>query len=100
MHLEEYHHYNSQKAGDPLWVVAPAGRSLPRALDTVRQGARVGGRTYLVTSDTVGAVGADAVLGLPDVDESLSPLLYCVPGQMFGYHVAMAKFARADGTGP
>ena len=27
--LEEYHHYNSQKAGDPLFLVAPDGPSVP-----------------------------------------------------------------------
>ncbi len=27
--LEEYHHYNSQKAGEPLFVIAPAGPEYP-----------------------------------------------------------------------
>lgn len=57
--LEEYHHYNSQKAGDPLWVVAPAGASVPRALDTLREGRRVGGSCYLV--HTAGAPGVGGV---------------------------------------
>ncbi len=29
--MEEFHHYNSLKAGDPLFIIAPDGYSVPRA---------------------------------------------------------------------
>ena len=32
--LEEFHHYNSQKAGDPLFLVAPCGPSVARGRDS------------------------------------------------------------------
>lgn len=100
VHLEEFHHYNSQKAGDPLWLLVPPGPSLPRAVDTMRQCARAGGQSYLVTSESAGDVRADVVLRLPDMDELLSSVVYSVPAQLFGYHVAMAKFEAARGSRP
>jgi glutamine---fructose-6-phosphate transaminase (isomerizing) len=36
------------------------------------------------------------VVRLPDVAEVLSPLLYLLPAQLMGYHLAMAKFADAE----
>jgi glucosamine--fructose-6-phosphate aminotransferase (isomerizing) len=92
--VEEYHHYNSQKAGEPLLILAPSGRSVPRAVDTAGEALRFGGRLYVVTSAGEAAFGDD-VLRLPDVPEELSPLLTFLPAQLMGYHAAMAKFAAA-----
>jgi glutamine---fructose-6-phosphate transaminase (isomerizing) len=96
--LEEYHHYNSQKEADPLLLFAPAGPTLPRALDTARAGRRAGGRVYAVVSE--GETGldedADLVMKLPTLPEELAPILYTVPGQLFAYHVAKEKFRIAD----
>src|SRR5258707_1068267 len=49
--VEEYHHYNSQKTGEPLWILAPAGRSVPRALDTAREAVRFGGRLFVAATE-------------------------------------------------
>lgn len=95
--LEEYHHYNSQKAGEPLWVFAPSGPSVPRAFDTIAEARRFGGRAYVVTTAGSGlAEAADDSLDVPAASESLSPLLYLLPAQQAGYHLAMAKFAAAE----
>ena len=96
--LEEYHHYNSQKEADPLLLFAPAGPTVPRALDTARAGKRAGGRVFaVVTEGESGFDGeADLVMRLPAVPEPLAPILYTVPGQLFAYHVAMEKFRIAD----
>ncbi len=95
--VEEYHHYNSQKAGEPLWLLAPAGPSVPRAVDTAREARRFGGQVYVATSQGESAFDgvADAIVRLPAAPELLSPLLYFLPGQLVGYHVAMAQFAAA-----
>jgi glucosamine--fructose-6-phosphate aminotransferase (isomerizing) len=93
--VEEYHHYNSQKAGEPLMILAPAGPSVDRAVDTAREAIRFGGRLYVVTSEGETAFGGDALI-LPRVPEALSPLLTFVPAQWMGYHAAMAKFAAAE----
>jgi glucosamine--fructose-6-phosphate aminotransferase (isomerizing) len=99
--VEEYHHYNSQKAGEPLVLLAPAGPSVPRARDTAAEGRRFGGQVYVATSEGEEAFreGADEVLHLPVVHESLSPLLYVLPAQWVGYALAMAKFAAAEVEG-
>ncbi len=96
--LEEFHHYNSQKAGDPLFLIAPAGPSLPRAHDTALEGRRWGGLIRaVVTGDEPLLDGeADVVFRLPQVVEELSALVYSVPVQLYAYHLAMAKFRRAE----
>lgn len=96
--VEEFHHYNSQKAGEPIWVIAPEGHSVARAVDTVRDARRYGGSAYVVTTDGVDRFEglADLVLHLPSVPEMLSPMLTVLPVQMFGHHVAMAKFRAAE----
>jgi glucosamine--fructose-6-phosphate aminotransferase (isomerizing) len=92
--VEEYHHYNSQKVGEPLWLIAPAGRSVSRAADTASEALRFGGRLYVVATEGETAFGAD-FLALPRVPEPLSPLLTFLPAQLVGYHAAMAKFSAA-----
>lgn len=96
--VEEYHHYNSQKTGEPLFLLAPTGPTVPRAIDTSRDAHRFGGSVYVVTSDQEHRLDdhADQVLYLPPIDESLAPMLYLLPAQLAGYHLGMAKFANAD----
>lgn len=100
--LEEYHHYNSQKEGDPLLLFAPAGATVPRAVDTARAGKRAGGRVYAVVTDAESRFDGevDAVLRLPAVPEPLAPIVYTIPGQLFAYHAAMEKFRIADQRQP
>jgi glucosamine 6-phosphate synthetase-like amidotransferase/phosphosugar isomerase protein len=95
--IEEYHHYNSQKAGEPLFLLAPSGPSVPRAVDTGTDALRWGGRLYVVTTEGEHAfdhLGAP-VITLPAVPESLSPLLYLLPAQLVGYHLGLSSYAAA-----
>jgi glucosamine 6-phosphate synthetase-like amidotransferase/phosphosugar isomerase protein len=96
--VEEFHHYNSQKPGEPMFLFAPSGPSVPRGVDTGRDAHRYGGTLYVAT--TVGETAfdgiADDILRLPVVSEALSPLLYVLPAQLIGYHLGMAKFAVAE----
>jgi glucosamine 6-phosphate synthetase-like amidotransferase/phosphosugar isomerase protein len=96
--VEEFHHYNSLKAGEPIWVIAPAGPSVPRAVHTASEAKRFGGRVYAITTEGVDAFDgvADAVLILPAVAEPLSPLLTVLPAQLTGYLLAMAQFHTAE----
>ncbi len=95
--LEEFHHYNSQKPGDPLFVLAPRGPSVARARDTAHEGRRWGGRLYgVVTADERALEAAcDAVIRLPVLPESLAAFAFTLPVQLFAYHVALEKFRRA-----
>jgi glutamine---fructose-6-phosphate transaminase (isomerizing) len=96
--LEEFHHYNSQKEGDPLFIIAPAGPSVCRARDTAFEGKRWRGQIYSIVTEgeTMLDPHSDMVLRLPAMPESLAPLVYSVPVQLFAYHVAMAKFRQAE----
>jgi glucosamine--fructose-6-phosphate aminotransferase (isomerizing) len=96
--LEEYHHYNSQKIEEPLFLISPFGPSRLRALDTAREGKRVGGRVYSLISkgDETLKDTSDKQFVLPVMDERLAPMVYTVPLQLFAYHVAMAKFHLAE----
>jgi glutamine---fructose-6-phosphate transaminase (isomerizing) len=96
--VEEYHHYNSQKAGEPLVLLAPSGPSAGRARDTAAEAQRFGGRAYVATTEGEGAFAehADGTLHLPAVSEAVSALLYFLPAQRIGYELAQAKFAAAQ----
>jgi glucosamine--fructose-6-phosphate aminotransferase (isomerizing) len=96
--VEEYHHYNSQKKGEPLWLLVPTGLSVARATETGTDAHRWGGQLYVVTTDGETAFGslADHTFFLPPVHEFLSPLLYLLPAQLVGYHIGMAQFALAE----
>ena len=98
IHLEEFHHYNSQKIGDPLFVVVPDGPSMPRALDTVEAGKAWGGLVYVLSGacDPAFERLADQVFTLPAISDLLSPLVYVIPLQRFAYHLGLAQFARAE----
>ena len=96
--LEEFHHYNSQKAGDPLFLIAPHGPGVPRALDTLHEGKRWGGQVYSVVSERDAGLftQSDQVFKLIEIPEELSAFIYTLPMQLFAYHVAMAKFHLAE----
>ncbi|MBW4043106.1 MAG: SIS domain-containing protein [Acidobacteria bacterium] len=99
--VEEYHHYNSQKAGEPLFLLVPSGPSVPRAVDTGTDAHRWGGRLYVVTSEGERAfdgLDPEAVIELPAVPEVLSPLLYLLPAQLVGYQLGLAGFAAAEAS--
>ncbi|WIE61701.1 SIS domain-containing protein [Curtobacterium sp. MCLR17_032] len=96
--VEEFHHYNSLKRGEPIWVIAPAGPSVPRAVHTASEAKRFGGSVYVVTTEGVEAFDAiaDEVVVVPALAEALSPLLTVLPAQLTGYLLAMAQFTTAE----
>lgn len=97
--VEEYHHYNSQKAGEPLVLIAPTGPTRARAFDTGTDAHRWGGRLYVVTTEgerVFDALAPEATLELPSVPEPLSGLLTLLPAQLMGYHLGLAGFAAAE----
>ena len=96
--VEEFHHYNSQKPGEPMFLIAPTGPSVPRAVDTGTDARRFGGQLYVFTTvgETAFAEHANETFELPEIDEALSPLIYLPAAQLVGYHLGMAKFAAAE----
>ncbi len=98
--LEEYHHYRTQKAGDPLFLVAPDAASHGRALETAIMSRGCDGFCVALVpeNETEIAGVADVAWRLPDVPPSLAPIVYSVPLHLFGYHVAMARDALGLGA--
>ena len=96
--MEEYHHYNSQKAGEPLFLLAPSGPSVPRAVDTGRDALRWGGRLYVVTTYGEGEFDdlTDQVITLPAIPgAAVAHALILLPAQLAGYHLGLSCYAAA-----
>jgi glucosamine--fructose-6-phosphate aminotransferase (isomerizing) len=97
--LEEYHHYRSQKSGDPLFLVAPDDASHQRALDTALVGHALKGQTTVLIPEDEQEIRSFVTLALPipRVRIELTPILYSIPLHLFAYHFAMARFERGLG---
>ena len=100
MPLEEYHHYRSQKAGDPIVVVASDAASLERALDTALVAEHAGGPLLAILSGPAPEIEARAAetIRLPAISAALAPMLSILPLQLFAYHFALARAARGLGA--
>jgi glucosamine 6-phosphate synthetase-like amidotransferase/phosphosugar isomerase protein len=98
--LEEYHHYRTQKAGDPLILVAPDEASHARALETAIMSRGEGGTCLALVpeGETEIAATADITWHLPPVPAEVAPVVYSVPLHLFGYHAAMERDALGLGA--
>lgn len=96
MPLEEYHHYRSQKAGDPLFLIAPDAASRDRSFDTALVSQHVGGRTIALLGQEDEEISSrvQEAWRLPEVRSELACILYSLPLHLFAYHFAKARFAR------
>ena len=98
--LEEYHHYRTQKAGDPLFIVAPDAASHTRALETALMSKGCEGVCIALVPEgevEIAAI-ADVCWHLPRVPEMVAPIVYSVPLHLFGYHAAMERDALGLGA--
>ena len=97
--LEEYHHYRSQKPGDPLFLVATDPASAQRALDTALVSQSRGGYTVALLSTPSPEIAARVqhVVTLPAVDAALCVFVASVPLHLMAYHFAKARDARGLG---
>ncbi|MEM0908076.1 MAG: SIS domain-containing protein [Pseudomonadota bacterium] len=98
--LEEYHHYRTQKAGDPMFLIAPDVQSHARALETaiMSRGSEGFCVALVPEGETDIASVADVTWHLPKGPEATAPIVYSVPLHLFGYHVAMARDALGLGA--
>lgn len=98
--LEEYHHYRTQKAGDPLFVIAPDSESHARALETVIMSHGCEGFCLALVpeGETEITSVADVTWHLPKISPAFAPILYAVPLHLFGYHAAVERDALGLGA--
>ena len=98
--LEEYHHYRTQKAGDPMFVIAPDTASHARALETAIMSRGESGFCIALVPEGETEISdiADEVWHLPVVPDAVAPILYAVPLHLFGYHAAVERDAIGLGA--
>jgi glutamine---fructose-6-phosphate transaminase (isomerizing) len=98
--LEEYHHYRTQKAGDPMFLIAPDAASHTRALETALMSKGCEGVCIALVpeGETEIAGIADVAWHLPHVPDMVAPIVYSVPLHLFGYHAAMERDAVGLGA--
>lgn len=88
--LEEYHHYNSQKAGDHLILIAPAGMTVYRALETEYTCRSCQGFVHVITNASQLALieNAHSYVLVPETEECLAGFLCAIPAQLLGFYLS------------
>ena len=88
----------SVDADDLVIVVAPPGPARSRALVAARAVREIGAAVLILAeeSDRGAAEVATEVVGFPQTDELLTPIVTIVPLQLFTYHLALARNANPD----
>lgn len=99
MPLEEYHHYRSQKRGDPLLLVITDPASHARALDTALVSQAAGGWTLAVVSEDLPEISSRVqhTVRVPAVPLELAALVSAIPLHLFAYHFALSRDALGLG---
>lgn len=98
--LEEYHHYRTQKAGDPMFIISSDEASHHRALETALMSRGCDGYCVALVPEGEAEIAAiaETTWHLPHVPAAVAPIVYSVPLHLFGYHVAMARDAVGLGA--
>jgi len=83
---------------DALVLIAPPGPARARALDVARAARAIGAEVLAIAREDDRDVAALAgeTIALPEIDETLSPLVAVVPLQLLAYHVAVARGRNPD----
>jgi len=83
----------------PVIVIAPHDRVFEKTVSNMQEVAARGGRIILVTdAKGVAAAPVDSMLTLklPDVPETVTPLVYALPVQLIAYHTAVTIGTDVD----
>ncbi len=94
--LEEWAHeqFFLTGPGTQVLFIAPQGRSMTRIRELLHTTQTMGGTGVVVTDESNAELGEAADVVLPvagTVPEALSPLVYCVPGQLFATYLAQSR---------
>ena len=94
--LEEWAHeqFFLTGPGTQVLFIAPQGRSMTRIRELLHTTQTMGGTGVVITDESNAELGEAADVVLPvagTVPEALSPLVYCVPGQLFATYLAQSR---------
>ena len=94
--LEEWAHeqFFLTGPGTQVLFIAPQGRSMTRIRELLHTTQTMGGTGIVITDESNAELGEAADVVLPvagTVPEALSPLVYCVPGQLFATSLAQSR---------
>ena len=95
--LEEFHHYNTVKKGNPLFLISPPGFSVYRGLETIWACKELEGKAYVLTNESEKLLieEADEAILLPEAEECFANFVYSIPLQMFGYYLSVEQEREA-----
>lgn len=98
--LEEYHHYRTQKKGDPMFIIAPDSKSHSRAYETAIMSQACKGFCVALVPKGESQISkiADVVWEMPKVEIETAPVIYSIPLHLFGYHIAIERDALGLGA--
>ena len=83
----------------PVIVIAPPDKVFEKTVSNMQEVAARGGRIVFVgTTTKADEVGCEisAVLGMPDTDPIIAPIIYTIPLQLLAYHAAVALGKDVD----
>ncbi len=83
----------------PVVVIAPHDQVFEKTASNMQEVLARGGRILLVTDQKGAAnagVKAEAVLTLPDMPATVTPLVFSIPVQLLAYHVAVMRGTDVD----
>ena len=103
--LEEWAHeqFFLTGKGTQVLFIAPQGRSVSRIRELLHTTQTMGGTGVVVTDESNPKLARAAEVTLPvagSVSEALSPLVYCVPGQLFATYLANPAAASHSNLTP
>ena len=83
--------------GFPAFLFAPPGKTLPGMRDLLAKLTRLGAETVVISSEAAPLKLATRALKIPArIDESLTPIPYIIPAQLFAALLATAKGLSPD----
>jgi glucosamine--fructose-6-phosphate aminotransferase (isomerizing) len=82
----------------PTFVIATTDSIYEKTVSNIQEIKARGGKVIAIVTkgDKVVSSMADYCLEIPYVDECLSPVVACIPLQLFAYHIAINKGRNVD----
>jgi glucosamine--fructose-6-phosphate aminotransferase (isomerizing) len=82
----------------PVFFIAPKGGAYEKIVSNIQEVKARKGKIIAIVTEGEEAVKemADHTIEVPDVDESLMPLITVIPLQLLSYHIAVMRGCNVD----